>query len=129
MGNRVPGGTMPVSSPGISPRSQTARATATEAPAPSTKSQTRTFRTMMVILTKGVRWVSFSSRYGNIANTAYRARSCYRWLVILLSRALSAAALGHDLLGNVDHERGDARQLSRVQGQDDVLHAGALVGL
>ena len=55
MGNRVPGGTMPVSSPGISPRSQTARATAPEAPAPSTRSHTRTFRTMMAILTKGVR--------------------------------------------------------------------------
>ncbi len=66
MGNRVPAGNAPVSSPGISPRSHTARANASGAPAPSTKSQVRTFSAMSANVTMGVRWVWFSSRYGNI---------------------------------------------------------------
>ena len=43
MGKRVPGGSAPVSSPGIRPKSHTARASACGVPAPSTSTKVAMF--------------------------------------------------------------------------------------
>jgi hypothetical protein len=62
MGKLVPGGSESVSSPGMSPSSQTERASARAEPAPWTKIQTATFKAMIVPVIMARRWVSFSSR-------------------------------------------------------------------
>src|SRR5919106_4100389 len=67
IGKRVPGGTAPVNSPAMRPRSQTDLASESVAPAPWTDNHARTFSPMMVQVTYGACWVSFSSWYGNTA--------------------------------------------------------------
>src|SRR3989442_4529928 len=74
IGNGVPGGSRPVSSPGISPNSHTDRATESADPAPSTTSHTRTFTAMMAYVTYAVRCVSFSSWYGNMSPHPFQDR-------------------------------------------------------
>ncbi len=60
-GIAVPGGTRPVSSPGISPRSQTDAARLGIVPAPCRNSQASTLSAMSPCVTIGVRCVWFSS--------------------------------------------------------------------
>ncbi len=56
-----PGGSNPVSSPGISPRLQTDAASGMTEPAPWTTSHTSTFAAMSSIVMKAARCVAFSS--------------------------------------------------------------------
>src|SRR5215212_2064067 len=62
----VPGGSAPVSSPGISPKLQTEAGSAGSVPALCTTSQTAMLAAMISHVTTAVRCVLFSSWYGNI---------------------------------------------------------------
>src|SRR5512138_790564 len=73
-GNAVPGGTVPVSSPGMSPRSQTDCMSGCGSPAPCNRTQTSTFAAISAIVTWGVRSVRSSSRYGNMRTSGARRR-------------------------------------------------------
>jgi hypothetical protein len=66
MGNGVPGGRRPVSSPGISPSSHTDHARLNPLPAPCTNTHTKTLTAMMAYVTYEVLSATFSSWYGNI---------------------------------------------------------------
>jgi hypothetical protein len=61
IGKLVPGGSRPVSSPGISPRLQTERARGSVAPAPCTTIHVSEQIAMMAIVTTAGRVVAFSS--------------------------------------------------------------------
>ncbi len=61
IGKPEPGGSNPVSSPGMRPRLHTDLASGTSEPAPCTKSQTRRLMAMTISVTTAVRRVRFSS--------------------------------------------------------------------
>ncbi len=59
--NIEPGGFVPRSSAGMSPRSQTDFASGRSAPAPCSNTQAATLSAIRTTVTIGKRWVSFSS--------------------------------------------------------------------
>src|SRR5262245_26694936 len=135
MGNWVPGGNARVSSPGISPRSHTDRASASGEPAPWKNSQVRTLRAISRKVTMGVRWVWFSSRYGNMSGSAYRVFVTVDvggHPDLLAGRAPTPDARQHRAALRLDQQQDDVGVLGPYaifDGADGCLHVGGRQGV